>query len=174
MTIIAAVARHGKIVMGADRASSDSGYVGASLTPKIRKIDKYLIGYSSSRGVGQLLHFLTYPEPDTNNLERFMRLEFLRVVKTATDELCVDVSDSEKNASEFLVGVAGRLFEISTEDWSVTEWDQIATGSGYQYALGSLATTTTMTSQRKRIQLAIEAACEFSPSCMPPIDILSS
>ena len=170
MTIIVAIADGNKVYMGSDSGSTDKDFIAASLTPKVRINGEYIIGYAGSRGTGQLLHYLDYPKPQTENLEQFMRFNFIRVVKQACDELSTDTTDADKAGADFLVGVNGRVFEISTEDWSVTEYGEIATGSGYQYALGSLFVTK-LEHPRKRVRLAVESAIHYSTTCIGPAEV---
>lgn len=172
MTCIVGLVDNGKVYMGSDRGMSDKRFIASSLTPKIRKIGPILIGYSASRGTGQLAHFLNYSKPDLSNVERWVRMEMCKTLQEASEIYKVDIS-AETNAADFLVGVGGKLFEVSTEDWSVSEYEVIATGSGYQYALGSLhATATYDISPRERVKMSLEAAIKYSPSCQSPIDIL--
>lgn len=172
MTIIVAVADDSKVFMGADSGASDKDFIAPSLTPKVRVNNEYIIGYSGSRGTGQLLHYLEYPVAPTENLEQFMRFQFVRVAKQACEDLGTDTTDGEKASADLLVGVHGRVFEISTEDWSVTEYSEIATGSGYQYALGSLYTTAgSRFPARKRVLQAVNAAICYSTTCAEPASV---
>jgi ATP-dependent protease HslVU (ClpYQ) peptidase subunit len=170
VTIIVAIADGNKVFMGSDSGSTDKDFIAVSLTPKVRVNGDYIIGYAGSRGTGQLLHYLDYPIAPVDNLEQFMRFNFIRIVKQACDELSTDTTDSDKAGADFLVGVNGRVFEISTEDWSVTEYGEIATGSGYQYALGSLFVTRSF-HPRKRVRLAVEAAIHYSTTCSGPAEV---
>jgi ATP-dependent protease HslVU (ClpYQ) peptidase subunit len=171
MTIIVAIADGSKVFMGSDSGSSDKDFITASLTPKIRVNNEYIIGYAGSRGTGQLLHYLEYPVATTENLEQFMRFNFVRVAKQACEDLSTDTSDSDKASADLLVGVHGRVFEISTEDWSVTEYSEIATGSGYQYALGSLHTTQGKPA-RSRVLQAVNSAIYYSTTCAEPANVM--
>ena len=164
MTVIVAVAAHGKVTMGCDGGASDKDFIGSSLTSKVKRNGKYLIGYAGSQGTGQLLQKLEYPMPPKRDLDTFLRTQFVRVAKQNCEELCSDVYDPEKGAADLLVGVHGRLFEISTEDWGVTEWTEIATGSGYQYAMGSLYSTQGFPTA-ERVRKAVQAAIFYSPTC---------
>lgn len=173
MTVIAGLVHNGKVYMGADRGMSDKRFVATSLTPKLRKVGPLLIGYSASRGTGQLIHFVNYPDVrDGIDLEAWLRLDFCEAIQKAADMFKVDIN-TEDNGVDMLVGVNGRLFEIGTEDWSVSEYNYIATGSGYPYALGSLYTTDALDiPPKRRIQMAVNAAIKHSPSCEKPIDVM--
>jgi len=172
VTILVGLTHKGKVFMGADRSMSDANFISALAKPKIRKVGPYLIGFSGSLGTGQLTTFAVYPEINTTNLESWMRIQFCGALQKAADEFKIDISNDE-NGADLLVGVAGRLFEISTIDWSVGEYHTIATGSGFPYAMGSLHTSRFTDDPTWRIKEAVSAAIKYSPSCVGPIDVLS-
>ena len=171
MTILAGLTHRGKVYMGADRAMSDSNFISPLAKPKIRKVGPYIIGYSGSLGTGQLTTYATYPHINIKNLEAWMRMSFCGALQKAADEYKIDIN-SEDNAADLLVGIQGRLFEISTVDWSVGEYNMIATGSGYPFAMGSLHSTRHTDDPQWRIREAVGAAIKYSPSCVGPIDVL--
>ena len=171
MTVIVAISQDNKVYMAGDRGMSDKEFIGSMVTPKIHKVGPMLIGYSASQGTGQLAHLVTYPEPNYNNLEAWLRIDFCDAIQKAAELFKIDINN-EDNGADFLVGINGRLFEISTEDWSVAEYDVVASGSGYAYALGSLHSTRDWDSPRNRIKEAVKAAIRYSPSCQGPVDVL--
>lgn len=67
-----------------------------------------------------------------------------------------------------MLACEGRLFVV----WSwydITEHEEMAVGSGREYALGSLHTSAKhWTCPRKRITMALEAACAFDTGCGAP------
>jgi hypothetical protein len=104
-----------------------------------------------------------------------MRTDFILTLKKSIDQYGLDISDDDKAAADFLVGIHGRLFEISTNDWQVNEYDKYtAIGSGNAYAIGSLDTSYTWKDPIKKIKTALESAIKNSPQCDYPIDILHS
>lgn len=173
MTVIVGVAHQGKVYMGGDRGMSDKEFIGSMLAPKVRKIGQLLIGYSASQGTGLLAYMANYSVPNADNIEAWLRIEFCDAYQKAAELFKIDIN-TEDNGADLLVGVAGRLFEISTEDWSVAEYSEIATGSGFSYAMGSLYTTRTwIDTPRNRVREAVNAAIRYSPSCQGPVDILA-
>lgn len=171
MTVIAGLAHEGKVYMAADRGMSDKGFIGSIVNHKIARSGDLLIGYSASMGTGQLAHLAQYPTPRYDNLEAWLRIEFCDALQKVTDLFKIDINTAE-NGADLLVGVGGRVFEVSTEDWSVAEYDTIATGSGFAYALGSLHSTRDWEDPRKRVREAVRAAITYSPSCQGPVDLL--
>jgi 20S proteasome alpha/beta subunit len=172
MTVIVGIAHRGKVYLGGDRGMSDKEFIGSILTPKIHKVGPILMGYSASQGTGQLAHLISYTEPNPNNIEAWVRMELCDSLQKAAELFKVDIN-TEDNGADLLIGVAGRLFEVSTLDWSVSEYDMIATGSGFAYALGSLHSTRDWDSPRARVREALRASIRYSPSCQGPIDLLT-
>ena len=170
MTCIVGIAKDGIVYMGGDRGASDGTTILPLCRPKIVKHNEYLIGYAGSQGIGELAHIINTP-PITKNIEKTLRTTFVKSLKDAI-ELYGNASHLEDNATDWLVGVQGRLFEISSEDWSVCEFAESSIGSGNTIALGSLHTSRNWKDQEKRIRYSLEAAVEISPTCLPPIDIL--
>jgi len=62
--------------------------------------------------------------------------------------------------------------EAWLEDWSVAEYDMVANGSGYAYAMGSLFSTRDWDSPRNRVREAVKASIRYSPTCQGPVDTL--
>jgi hypothetical protein len=171
MTVIVGVSHQGKVYMGGDRGMSDKEFIGSILSPKVRKVGPLIIGYSASQGTGQLAHLANYSLPNEDNLEAWLRMEFCDAYQKAADLFKIDVN-TEDNGADLLVGVYGRLFEVTTQDWSVSEYSEIATGSGFSYAMGSLYSTREWDNPRQRIKEALQAAIRYSPSCNKPMDIV--
>lgn len=171
MTCIVGIAKDGTVYIGGERAASDGSTLLPLNRPKVKQCGDYLIGFAGSLGIGELAHFIDLP-PITNNIEKTLRTSFVKNLKDAIEEYG-NASHLEDNSTDWLVGVNGRLFEISSEDWSVCEFSESAIGSGNNIALGSLYTTRNWNDQERRIRISLQAAVEISPSCSGPIDIYS-
>lgn len=174
MTVIIGITHKNKVYMGADRGASESGFLGSMINQKIAKVGPLLIGGSGSLGTVQLIQSLDYKEPDYNNLEKWIRLEFCKTIQEASEVYKVDLQHEDKGSSGFLLGIGSRLFEVNTEDYSAYEYDEIATGSGFKYALGSMYSTRDWDSPRARIREALNATFKYSNECAPPGDILTT
>lgn len=170
MTCIVGISHNGNVYIGGDRAASDDSTVLPLTRPKVKKCNDYLIGYAGSAGIGELVHFIDLPPISNKNIEKVLRTTFVKTIKNAIEEYG-NASHLEENGTDWLVGVNGRLFEVSSEDWSVCEFEYTAIGSGGPIALGSLHTTRSWKDQEKRVKSALQAAVEISPSCTGPIDI---
>jgi ATP-dependent protease HslVU (ClpYQ) peptidase subunit len=175
MTIVIGLIDNGIVYMGSDRAMSDEYSISSPITPKIKKNGQFLIGYSSSRGSGQVAHYIDFPNVLKKDVDKYMRTDFIFTLKKAIDQYGIDISDDDKAAADFLVGVHGKLFQISTNDWQVNEYDNyIAIGSGANFAIGSLDTSYKLKDPIKKIKIALDVAIKNSPQCDYPIDILQS
>jgi hypothetical protein len=173
MTIVIGMIYDGIVYMGSDRGMSDEYSISSPITPKIKRNGQFLIGYSSSRGSGQVAHYIDFPNVLKKDVDRYMRTEFIFTLKKAIDQYGIDISDNDKAAADFLVGIHGKLFQISTNDWQVNEYDNyIAIGSGNQFSTGSLDTSIIWKDPIKRIKKALDIAINNSPQCVYPIDIL--
>ena len=169
MTCIVGIAHEGIVYIGGERAASDGNIVLPLNRPKVKRCGDYLIGFAGSLGIGELAHYIDMP-PMGKNIEKTLRTSFVKALKTAVEEYG-NASHLEDNATDWLIGVQGRLFEISSQDWGVCEFKESSIGSGNAIALGSLHTTKNWKDQEKRIKYALDAAVEISPSCLGPIDI---
>ncbi len=175
MTIVIGLIDNGIVYMGSDRAMSDEYSISSPITPKIKKNGQFLIGYASSRGSGQVAHYIDFPNVVKKDVDKYMRTDFILTLKKAIEPYGIDISDDDKAAADFLVGIYGRLFNISTNDWQVNEYDKYtAIGSGNSYAIGSLDTSHTWKDPIKKIKTALDSAIKNSPQCNYPIDILQS
>lgn len=179
MTCIVAIQKDGKVFMGGDTAGSDdeSGMIATYRTPKVFKRGEYLIGYAGSFRFGKLMQYTLDLPPvpkdctTPEKLDEFMN----KILMNSLKKQCKDL-DLEKDEMDFdgLIGLRGHIFEISN-DWCALECaqDWNAIGSGTKYAWGSLFTTESWKDPKKRIQMALSAAAEYSMSVAPPFTIIS-
>jgi ATP-dependent protease HslVU (ClpYQ) peptidase subunit len=169
MTCIVGISHEGVVYIGGDRGTSDGSSILPLTRPKVAYNGDYLIGYAGSQGIGELAHFIDMP-PITKDIHKTLRTTFISSLKSAIEEYG-NASHLEDNSTDWLVGVNGKLFEISSEDWHISEFTYSAIGSGGIIALGSLHTSQRWQDQEKRIRYAIQAAVDISPTCLGPIDI---
>lgn len=174
MTVIVGLTHQGKVYLAGERAASDENYIKSMVQPKIRRVGKLLIGYADSIGSGQLAQMIQYPEPPESNVDMYMRTDFVRTLKDAYEYYSgsIDIHDSEKAAADLIVGVSGCLFEVSTNDWSIIQYDEVSVGAGNAYAMGSLYSTRDWDNPKQRVKEAVQAAIKYSPSCQGPVDVL--
>lgn len=145
MTCIVGLIDNGKVWMGGDSA----GVAGLDVTirkdPKVFKNGDFLIGYTSSFRMGQLLRFKLnppkyYAEQHNNDEYQYMCTDFIDAVRTCLKNGgYTKISSNEEYGGTFLVGFNGRLFEIDS-DFQVGESlsDYNSVGCGEDYAKGSI------------------------------------
>ena len=172
MTCVAGLIYNNKVYMACDSGASDEG--GGTIykrrDAKVFMVDDYIIGFSNSFRMGQILqHDFTPPKPSKRNLERTMSIDFVdRVLESLARNNFVIDKDAD-NVCDLVIGVYGRLFVMDT-DFSIGEYydKYFAIGSGSQFALGSLYSTKSMKDPRARLEKALEAAAEYTMSVSAP------
>ena len=172
MTCIVAIAHEDKVYIGGERGASDDSTIVSLAQPKVKVKGDWIYGYAGSLGNGQLFDLLDLPAVgEDDDPYRIIRIDIVEDLKSIIESYG---SDKDENATDFLIGCKGRLFEMSTEDWGVVEVSEVAIGSGGSYALGSLHTTSQfeVATPYYRIEQALNAAITYSPTCQGPIDIL--
>ena len=171
MTVIVGITNGTNVYIGGDRGVSDDETILSLSRPKVHINNGWVFGYSGSLGIGQLMEFIDMPDAGEDPYKT-LRMDVVSSMRNAID--LYGVSNAE-TTSEFIIGTQGRLFEMNTVDWSVAEVNETALGSGSPLALGSLYTTKDFPATPEfRINLAIESAIKYSPSCQGGIDILST
>lgn len=175
MTIIAGIEHGGKTFLGSDSAiSSDSN---------IQKLDrsKIIVGkniafaFCSSLRVGQIIqnHF---DFSAVRKTERWLYSKFPKLLKqTLEDNGAKTFEDGDRisGMSELIISHSGKIYVLQP-DFSIirSTCGYAALGSGEAYALGSLHSTAALADPKRRIMLALEAACEFDPHCAAPLHIV--
>ncbi|MEX4005454.1 hypothetical protein AB4Y38_42445 [Paraburkholderia sp. EG285A] len=176
MTCIVALTDGKKVYMGADSAGSGAGGITVRADPKIYRVGPFLIGFTTSFRMGQLLgHSLTVaPHPEGTDVFAFMCTTFIDAVRACFTRGGFARKDGEReSAGTFLVGYMGRIFQIGG-DYQVAERavNFNACGSGEQAALGSLHTTVGMPMRPEvRLERALAAAAKFSTGVRGPFRI---
>ena len=175
MTCIVGIAAAGKVTMGGDSAGVGDYDLTLRADRKVFANDGYLVGFTSSFRMGQLLQYaLKPPHPEAGaDLMRFMATEFVDAVR---DCLKAGGYASRNNEAEagghFLVGYRGRLFRVEG-DYQVGEsvYGFDAVGCGQNAALGSLHATPKL-EPRRRVALALEIAEKCSAGVRAPFHVL--
>jgi ATP-dependent protease HslVU (ClpYQ) peptidase subunit len=173
MTCIVAISDNGKVYMGGDRGHSDSHTLVSSTQPKIFDVGSYLIGYCGNSGIGQaVIYNFQYPAVGkTHNIDRHMLKVFIPALRLFFKENDIKIPDSDDDNAGFIIGVKGRVYEIDISDFQCVEYEEVSIGSGSSYAYGSLYTSIDLPA-KARVEKAIQAATNYSPTCKAPIDIL--
>lgn len=163
MTAIVGLVHDGRVLIGADSAASGGWTIGVRRDAKVFRSGRYVLGFTTSFRMGQILRWSFDPPqpPGNGQLERFMCTTWIDAVREALKAGGWAKKDSEQESGgNFLVGVAGRLFEVYA-DYQVGEAvaEYAAAGSGEQVALGALAATADLRlPPKRRVGLALSAA----------------
>jgi len=168
------------IYMGGDSA----GVAGLSIIqrkdPKVFVVNGYIIGFTSSFRMGQLLMFSEPPEFTSKTMSEyeFMVRIFIPYIKERFEQNGYEkrYDDGESKGGTFLVGFRGKLFTVE-DDFQVGEnfLNYASVGCGSDMALGSLFTTDIWASKietERRIITALESAAKFSGGVCEPYKIL--
>lgn len=172
MTCIVGISNGTTVFLGGDSASVGGLDISRTLHPKVFKNGSYVMGYTTSFRMGQLLEFGTLPEPtkqDRNNLYRFMITKFVPAIrKLFKDGGYLKVEDSQEAGGTFLVGIKGELFIID-DDFQVQQKPEhfYACGCGEPIALGAM-----YASNGKKpleiLQIGLQAAEQYSAGVRSP------
>ncbi|MBM0201808.1 hypothetical protein JNW90_00895 [Micromonospora sp. STR1s_5] len=170
MTAIVGLVHQGAVHIGGDSAGVGPGWSSSiRADEKVFRNGPYLMGFTSSFRMGQLLRYaLDAPKPG-RDVERHMATVFVDAVRDTLRQGGWITQESGRDlGGVFLVGVAGRLFTIHG-DFQVAEPADgyAAVGCGQDIALGSLYTTAGQ-NPRRRIRTALEAAAHFSAGVRGP------
>ena len=165
MTVIVGIRDNGKVYMGSDRSASDGDTILQMTTPKIFRVGNFLIGYSGSQGLGVMSKHLRCWNTEPEDIERFLRVDFVKEFKGLREE----IGGSDDDHASWLIAYNTYLYEVDTESFSVFPFDYTAIGSGSAVALGSLYSTPEQ-SPMHRVHKAVNAAIEHTPTCCGKVD----
>jgi ATP-dependent protease HslVU (ClpYQ) peptidase subunit len=168
-TCIVGIAHKGVVWMGCDSMASTDYHKARMRAPKIFRVGDMLVGVCGSLRARDVVETVALPsraESETNDRDYLVR-SYIPALRTAMKD--AGVLSTDDGVDDFnggmLVGYRGRVYQVFA-DFALMEHAEWATGSGGEYALGSLFSTSG--DPAKRIKTALQAACEFSPSCGPP------
>jgi len=174
VTCIIGVAEEHAVWMGADSASS-AGWTGRiSCLPKVFRVGKFLIGYTTSFRMGQILqHHLSVraQKVDESDAE-YMVCGFAEAVRSCLKEHgFAKIENNVETGGQFLVGYKGRLYVVDTDFQVNIHADNFdAVGCGAQYALGAMQALSDK-SPEERILTALEISAKFSNGVCGPFRV---
>lgn len=189
MTCIVAVTDGRRIVLGADSVGvGRNSYHQIRRDPKIFAMGSFLLGFTTSFRMGQVLMHSEFPEPpvteDPTRAFRFMVREFVPAARGCLDgggfakTLTLNRPDFQEvhtaQGGTFIVGFDGFLFEVH-DDYAVAmqELPYTAIGAAHLPALGALAATADLgLSLETRARRALQAAATHTGSCRQPFRFL--
>lgn len=173
MTCIIGMVCGDDVYMGADSAGVSGWDIVTRKDPKVFFNGEFLIGYTSSFRMGQILRYSFCPPKPREGVDsyKYMCTEFIdTLISTFKDKGFAQINNNEVTGGTFLVGYRGSLFEIDS-DFQVGEVlkNYTSVGCGYAYALGSLySSENSGRSSEDCITIALSAAQEFSAGVRAP------
>jgi hypothetical protein len=166
--------------MGGDSAGSNDAFnLMIRKDPKVGIVEDYIIGFTSSFRMGQILLNAWEPpswdkesQPD---LYKFMVKDFIDALrKLFADSGYLRKENEVQSGGTFLVGCHGRLFTIFNDFQVAESLDNYASvGCGFDIALGSMFTSSGYGNPQERVSVALEAAGTFSAGVRGPFTILT-
>lgn len=175
MTCIAGLVHEGKVCIGGDSAGIEGYHLVPRADSKVFRNGPYLIGFTSSFRMGQILRYeavLPPPPSEGAELMRHMVVDFIGAVRKVFDAGGYAKRDNQREeAGAFLVGVNGRLFEVNS-DYQVGESlaDFAAVGCGATYAMGAMNVTRGL--PKRRVLRALKTAERFSAGVRGPFVVM--
>ena len=165
MTCIVGLVDGGIVYMGADSAGVSSYDLTVRKDTKLFKNGDFLIGYTSSFRMGQLLRFNFSPpkKDEDKDVYEYMATDFIDAVRVCFNKGgFARIENGVEEGGCFLVGYKGRLFKVES-DYQVGESHHgfCSAGCGDNFAIGSLFSTQCK-KPKDRIKTALECAQEFS------------
>ena len=176
MTCIVGLVHRGTVYIGGDSASVQGWTSRITRLPKVFRRGPFLIGYTTSFRMGQLLQFGLEPRVQAAGEDdmRFMVTEVAERVRLLLKERGVaKVESNAETGGQFLVGYRSRLYSVMS-DFQVNEMADgyDAVGSGAEYALGALRAMTGASPQA-RVRRALDVSAHFSMAVCPPFFVRS-
>ncbi len=176
MTCIIGLIDNEKVYMGCDSAGVAGLDISGRADQKIFKVGDFIMGFTTSFRMGQLLRYDFNPpkKPPNVDIYKYMVTKFIDEVRMCLKRGGFASKDKEtEEGGTFLVGYAKHLFRISSDyqvGQNILPFDSC--GCGQSYALGSLYTTRNNNIKpQKRISMALETAQEFSTGVRMPFHI---
>jgi hypothetical protein len=178
LTCIAGIAENGTVWLAGDSAGVGGWDLTVRTDPKVFVNGQYVIGFTTSYRMGQLLRYaFSPPAPEASDVHAFMCTAFVDALRTCLKDGGYATKDSEQEKGGcFLVGVAGHLFRIDA-DYQIGEAADgfQAVGRGDQAARGALfATADSGMSPADRLTVAMNAAERFSAGVRLPAVMVSA
>jgi ATP-dependent protease HslVU (ClpYQ) peptidase subunit len=192
-TVIAVIKnKKGKLIMAGDRQASLDWGMGVTMPrPKINKRNKILLGATGSGGLCTLfVDVMEIPDIETD-LDTYMFYVFRKsMMKALKSQGYVDKDGSLRlpvdTYCELVIGMQGKCYSVIVSNGDLAEdhyGSQImidenpvpyATGCGGLPALGVLKGKLLEEGQntQEHLELAVKVACDISPGCGLPLDII--
>ena len=176
MTCVVGLVQKGTVYIGVDAAAVSGWTRRETRLPKVFRRGPFLIGYTTSFRMGQLLeHHLVVPQQNGEESEmEFMVKRFVEAVRPLLKEKgFTKIESNTEHGGQFLVGYRGHLYTVDS-DFQVGEMaDRFdAIGSGAEFALGALKALERLPPVA-RVKHALRIACHFNMGVCAPFVVRS-
>lgn len=176
MTCIIGLEHEGNVYIGADSSAVEGWTVRQTVLSKVFQRGDFLIGYTSSFRMGQILqhHLIVRAQEEGEADDAYMVCAFVEAVrKYLREKAYTKIEDSREQGGIFLAGYNGRLYRINSDFQVGCVRDGLdAVGSGAEFALGAVKALGRSLPPRKRIKRALRVAAYFSGSVCGPFKVL--
>lgn len=180
MTCIVAVEHEGKVWMGGDSAASRDDDIVRRSNNKVFVTGDFLIGFSGSFRIGQLLQYAFKPQKQARNQAdmEYMVVDFVDSLRRLLRDkgLLMEEKEGEAHDSEILIGYKSRIYVIESDfHVGLPTASYAACGSGAPYAMGAMyVLNEQLLSPQEKINIALSASAEYCTGVKPPFTILSA
>ena len=175
MTCIAGIEHEGAVYLCGDSAAANGWDIYTETGPKVFIVGEFVIGYTSSFRMGQLLQYQLSVKPREEMSDRaYMITVFAEAVRSLLkDHGYAHIENNEETGGVFLVGYRGHLYEVQSNFAVLRRADgYAAVGCGQSYALGALAVLDKSDPQTA-LRQALEAAEHFSNGVRGPFNCVT-
>lgn len=174
MTCIVGITKNGVLCIGGDSAGVSHYSISQRLDKKVFRNGEFIIGFTTSYRMGQLLQYKFTPPPydDRVDVMKYMVCDFIDGIRVCLKEGGFTTIDSGvETGGQFIVGFRSRLFKIDS-DFQVGEVKSgmLTAGCGEQYALGAMHATKE-TNPDKIVTEALAVAEKLSAGVKAPFII---
>lgn len=179
MTCIVGLKENGVVYIGADSSAYCNGIVTSSKLEKVFKVKDFIIGYTTSFRMGQLLQYylseVEDKEEGQGDLEYLVKTVIPFIQKLFKENGFANINENVERGGKFLLAYNNNLYEIEGDYQVNTYHDNYnSVGSGEDFAKSSFYTTRNVKiSPETKVYLALESAEHFVSSVCRPFTILS-
>jgi ATP-dependent protease HslVU (ClpYQ) peptidase subunit len=196
MTCVVGLEEHGRIYVGADSAGVSGTNLCVRADPKVFQTGPFLIGFTTSFRMGQLLQYRLSPlvQPPGMEADEFMTTIFIDSVRrTLKEGGYARRKEEQEFAGAFLVGYRDRLYCVDSDYQVGRAIDgYTAIGCGAQLALGAIHALNTINAisdcqtcvqssireqsllpPEERIRIALQAAERWNAAVRAPFIVLA-
>jgi ATP-dependent protease HslVU (ClpYQ) peptidase subunit len=177
MTCIVGYRENKKVIIGGDSAGVAGLTIHSRRDPKVFKTGPFIMGFTSSFRMGQLLMSSAFKPPKQKKNQSdydFMVTTFVDTLKECYEKggFIQKYKDGDDMGGTFLVGYKGELYMVENDfQIAINHDNYMAVGCGERYAEGVMFSLKDMEiSGADKINIALSAAAYFSGGVAPPFN----